>query len=206
MKAKDLTEKSKQMLAMANPEFLGNNNIKIDGNNNSIQINHYTEKPKERIVTKDHQYDPEIHLTTAQQQKIQELVNNIGDMCKDVLAEGHYRCIYKDLNKKFKAPRYSLILQKDFNRVVFHLKQKQMILLDKIRGVNATRYKQYMIPKLEQLWNINKNKIENSKNLTLLICANNITGKNKSDMQNFNTSDLHSVYIWFYQKFIKKVR
>lgn len=204
MKADEALKKSKQMLAAANPEIFGDKNIKIDGNNNRVEINNYMREPKQKTIYEVRQHNPEIHILPEQQQKIKELVLAIGDMCRDILEEGKYPFIYAELTKKFKTSSYKLILQKDFNKAISFLKIKQMILLEKIRGVNAARYKQYMIPKLEQLWNINKNKIENSENLNLLICANYITKKNRTSIDNFSTTDLRMVYQWFYHNFIKK--
>lgn len=204
MKADEALKKSKQMLAAANPEIFGDKNIKIDGNNNRVEINNYMREPKQKTIYEVRQHNPEIHILPEQQQKIKELVLAIGDMCRDILEEGKYPFIYAELTKKLKTSSYKLILQKDFNKAISFLKIKQMILLEKIRGVNAARYKQYMIPKLEQLWNINKNKIENSENLNLLICANYITKKNRTSIDNFSTTDLRMVYQWFYRNFIKK--
>ncbi|PID91795.1 MAG: hypothetical protein CSA96_06880 [Bacteroidetes bacterium] len=93
----------------------GNNNTVIDGNNNKIEINNYSQPPKTKIKQVDNQYNPDIHVTPEQQFKIKEVVTEIGDMCKGVLNDGKYAYIYARMNKKFKVPRYSLLLQKDFN-------------------------------------------------------------------------------------------
>ena len=170
----------------------GDNNINIDGNNNKIEINHYTKTPKKQVEV--YQHDSDIHISQEQQIHVRELVSQIGDMCRDVLKEGHYSHVYSALNHKLHVNSYKLIPKTDFNKAIAFLKQKQKILLDQLCIVNATRYKEYIIPLIKQIWHINENNDNFLEFDDLLDYATKITKTNKRDIENFSAVDLRKIY------------
>lgn len=116
-------------------------------------------------------------------------------MCSGIYEPGHYRFIYADLKKKFKVPKYSLILQKDYNKAIKHLQVKKAILRSKIKSLNATRFKQYIIPTINQLWHINLTKCNlDAAEYDLLDFCIRYTGKRKTSLENYSADDLDKIY------------
>ncbi len=74
------------------------------------------------------------------------------------------------------------------------LKQKQKILLDQLCIVNATRYKEYIIPLIKQIWHINENNDNFLEFDDLLDYATKTTKTNKRDIENFSAVDLRKIY------------
>ncbi|MBT0824402.1 ORF6C domain-containing protein [Campylobacter lari] len=189
----------------ANHHIIGNKNIQINGNKNIfIQNNNYFQKDNEKeiikIKTEVKDYDPKFHLTADQQYKLSEIVNEIGDACRkyNLIIDyklkhpnDTYRYIWGNLKRKFKVPKYSLIPQRDFDAAKKYLNIIKSKFIENLKYHNATDFKDYILPKILQIYKIKSN----GKNLfDLLLFAEKVTKIKKNALEYYSKDDLYKIY------------
>ncbi|GAB0174088.1 hypothetical protein NHP164001_21150 [Helicobacter trogontum] len=177
----------------------GNNNIQVNGNNNSIVFG------EKKIVRKviELQLDPDIHITPDQRFELQKQVKDIHDFCKKfqihfrdgVDISNTSRDVWWSLKTKMKVNSYREIEQDNFNKAVKHLKFLKKKVVDILKDKSAKDYKEYMIPKLQEIFNIKKSQkgvVSGCDNL--LDFTTKKTGKVKTNMSLFSKDDIAKTY------------
>jgi len=132
----------------------GTSNISVNGNNNTINqtVNHFSDTKIKRII-EDHQHDETKHLSAQQQKEIQEQVVKIGDMLKDISSTNYYQAMYGKLKKRYKVPKYSLILKDDFDDARKYLQKEFHILRRSIlKSKSSIKFKEITIPLIKIHW------------------------------------------------------
>lgn len=167
---------------------IGDNNINIDGNNNSIQINRY-EKEKIKTVVQDHQHNVDIHLTTEQQFQLKEIIQNTADMMNGIDGINYYAKMFSGLNKKYKVPKYSLIKQIYFLEAKQYLKTQKNIYRRKLKSYSATKFKEQTIPLIIIRW-----KYLGRTEESLPIFASEKLNKSVYDIKKLSANDLDILY------------
>ncbi|MDR2458199.1 MAG: hypothetical protein LBD41_06965 [Clostridiales Family XIII bacterium] len=168
----------------------GSGNTIIEGNNNSINVTHYHKEPKVQKVVEDHQYNPDIHLTTGQQSKIKEFIKNTHEMMQDCVPKDEIvsRNLYTFINKRFRAPKYSLILQTHFGDVMRQLIIQRSIYRKRLMHIDASRFKEYTIKFINVRWkNMRPNEDINE-------FASIKLNKKVTDMHKLSVNDLDTLY------------
>lgn len=166
----------------------GDSNINIDGNNNTVQINHY-ENTKPKRVVEDHQHNSEIHLTTDQQYQLKTIIQEIADMMNGIDGINYYAKIFSGLNKKYRVPKYSLINQEFFSEAKQYLKTQKNIYRKKLKSYSATRFKELTIPLIIIRWKYLGNEED-----SLLSFASEKLNKNVNDIKKLSANELDTLY------------
>lgn len=169
----------------------GNDNINVNGDRNTVikTTNIYNHPPKKIRIIEDHQYNPEIHISTKQQKTILDKTTEIGDMLKDVVPQNYYSYSRGKLKKYFNVSKYSLILKEDYDEAIEFL-QKEFNILRKtiLKPRNATKFKEITIPLIHIRWNYMR------KDEDLLLFASEKLNKPIMSLYTLSANDIDTLY------------
>lgn len=170
----------------------GTNNINMEGNNNHVSVNNYH---PEKLIKKVEviQHNTDIHISSAQQARIKELVDEIGDMMKDCDTQNYYMKTFAAFKKKYQIPKYNLLPIELFDDAVAYLKKQKTFYRKSLLTKNAKRFKEVTIPLIKIRWKYLK-RDEN----TLTDFASLKLNKEVNDLNRLSVNDLDTLYTRVY--------
>ena len=129
----------------------GDKNVSVVGSYNNISVannivhNHYM-KPKTKPAVEDNQHNTAVHISTTQQFKIKELVEDIAKMMDVGDGQNYYAKLYGGLKKRYEIPKYSLLPQELFEDAIDYLKKQKNIYRRQLKNISASKFKEVTIP------------------------------------------------------------